>query len=114
MGRANLKLFRICRLVPGVGWAIGNRPTGKAAPGAKGCGGRSLDKLLFLQPEDKIVGPRMGLGEGRLVVQADAMAALLVNVQVKWHSSFASFISVGDALPIGNLDRNVKLAPSLH
>src|SRR2546422_11394987 len=83
MEHANLKLFRVGRLVPEVGWAIGNRPTGKAAPGAKGCGGRSLDKLLFLQPEDKIVGPRMGLGEGRLVVQADAMAALLVDVEIE-------------------------------
>ncbi len=45
-----------------------------------------LGEPLFFEPENQIPGPRVDVIEGRLVLQAKAVRALLVNMQVEGHA----------------------------
>src|SRR5262245_56011557 len=41
---------------------------------------------LCLQPKEQIPGPRMRIGKGRFVRQPEAVAALLVNMEIEWNA----------------------------
>ena len=44
------------------------------------------DDLSFLQPEGEVVSPSMSMSEGRLIVEAYSVTAVLVNVEIKENS----------------------------
>src|SRR5688572_1048200 len=66
----------------GAEWFVSLRISRLAAPGGR-AHSTLLHEALFLEPEYEVFGPRMDVGEGRLVGQADAVSAFLVNVKVE-------------------------------
>src|SRR5271170_5697855 len=48
-----------------------------------------IHKIVFLEPQQAVICPRMRVGKRRFVFQAHAVSALFVNVQIKRHMIFS-------------------------